>query len=91
MILRWNISYVRSKPVGHGDEAKGSEGSVQGLRTSHREKSAGEVLDGVLCSHQRKEGQPVLGIEMSQDNTMRVDTERDGHDAEYEKRNKSAL
>ena len=40
VVLGWDIFYVRPEPVGHGDEAKGSEGGVQGLRRSHHEKLA---------------------------------------------------
>ena len=42
------------------------------------------------CAHQREQGQPVLSIEMSQDNTMRVGAERDGHDAEHEEPDEGA-
>ena len=43
------------------------------------------------CSYQRDEGQPVLGVEVSEDSTMCVDAERDGHDGANEKPNEGAL
>ena len=58
--------------------------------TARSQSDAGVGSRG-SSSYQREEGQPVLGIEMSQDKSMCKGTERDGYDAEHEKRNEGTL